>query len=143
MGGDVKWPIIGSLGTVIMIGCTRLYSRNCVRQAYITADQKRLGFQVHTMFAVAGPKVEASIHNVQLVNEEQQKMLMRAILPIKLEGMDKNLLLDADGIYYDNGKLIQLLEENKLRKENPTALYNTNTINYKSKSHSNNNSKKV
>jgi hypothetical protein len=36
-----------------------------------------------------------------------------------VEGMDKNLLLDADGIFYDNGKLIQMLESNLEKEENP------------------------
>jgi len=33
--------------------------------------------------------------------------------------MDKNLLLDADGIFYDNGKLIEILESNLEQQENP------------------------
>ena len=36
-----------------------------------------------------------------------------------VEGMDKNLLLDADGIFYDNGKLIEILESNLEQQENP------------------------
>lgn len=84
MGGDIKWPIIGMCGTAIMIVSTRLYSRNCVRQAYLTPDGRRLGFQVHTIFAVAGPKVEALVSNTTLVEKEQQKMLMRSIIPVKL-----------------------------------------------------------
>jgi hypothetical protein len=84
MGGDIKWPIIGMCGTAIMVVSTRLYSRNCVRQAYLTPDGRRLGFQVHTIFAVAGPKFEALLSNTSLVEKEQQKMLMRSIIPVKL-----------------------------------------------------------
>lgn len=123
MGGDVKWPILGMCGTAVMFFSTRLYSRNCVRQAYLSADGRRLGFQLHTIFAVAGPKVEAAVHNTSLVGREQQQLLMKQVVPVKLEGMSRNLLLDGDGIFYDNGALLRMLEDAMDKAEKPLAHY--------------------
>lgn len=121
IGGDIRWPILGAVGTFIMGACTRMYSRNCIRSAYLTEDGKRLGFQVHTIFGVAGPKFEASLNNCTLASDKQQKIAMRQLIPVQLEGLGRNLLLDGDGIYYDNGKLIKLLEANKLKTQDPFA----------------------
>ena len=141
MGGDVRWPIVGAFGTAIMIACTRMYSRNCIRSAYLTEDGKRLGFQVHTIFGVAGPKVEASISNCILASDEQQKIVMRQLIPVQLEGLTRNLLLDGDGIYYDGGKLIKLLEANKLKKQDPFAYVKEQKVQRKQTFNTNTNKK--
>lgn len=123
LGGDIKWPILGMCGTAVMFFSTRLYSRNCVRQAYLTPDGKRLGFQLHTIFAVAGPKVEAAVPNCHLVGRQQQTLVMKQVIPIKLEGMTRNLLLDGDGIFYDSGVLVKMLEDNADKVEKPLQHY--------------------
>ena len=108
-GGDPSWGYIGIAGTVIIFYCTREYSQHAAYYAYETADGKRLGFQLHTMLGFPGRKIEASIGNVRLANTMSSSM-GSSFVPLRVEGVGKNVLIDRDCTYYANGRLMELLK---------------------------------
>ena len=108
-GGDPSWGYIGMAGTVIIFYCTREYSQHAAYYAYETADGKRLGFQLHTMLGFPGRKIEASIGNVRLANTMSSGM-GSSFIPLRVEGVGKNVLIDRDCTYYANGRLMELLK---------------------------------
>jgi hypothetical protein len=108
-GGDPTWGYLGAVGTVVIFYATREYSNHAAYFVYETADGKRIGFQLHTMLGFPGRKIEASIGNVRLANTMASGM-GSSFVPLRVEGVDKNVLIDRDGTYYGNGRLYALLK---------------------------------
>ena len=103
------WGYVGAAGTVAIFYATREYSNHAAYYVYETADGKRIGMQMHTMLGFPGRKIEASIGNVRLANT----LLATggsSYVPLRVEGVDKNVLIDRDGTYYANGRLHELLK---------------------------------
>jgi len=109
LGGDPRWSIAGFMGTTLIFYCTREYSNHAALYAYESADGQRLGFQMYTMIGHPGRKIEANIGNVRLANTVAFNLGSDSFVPLRIEGVSKNVLLDKDGTYYSNNRLKELL----------------------------------
>ena len=108
-GGDPRWGFVGAAGTLLIFYATREYSSHAAYYVYETADGRRLGFQLHTILGLPGRKIEASIGNVRLANTIASST-GSSFVPLRVEGVGKNVLIDRDGTYYANGRLMELLQ---------------------------------
>jgi hypothetical protein len=50
LGGDPTWGYLGAMGTCLIFFVNREYSQHAARICYETADGKRIGFQMYSMF---------------------------------------------------------------------------------------------
>eukprot|EP01041_Mallomonas_annulata_P000765 gene765-1460_t len=111
MGGDVAWGSIGLFGTGLIFYFTREYAIHAVRRCYLTADNKRLGFQVHTILGYSGRKYEVPIGNAKFL--PARSVFMSSVLPVSIKGFNKNLLIDPLGTFYHDEKLKKLLSSSE------------------------------
>ena len=152
LGGDPMWGLAGSFGTGIIFYCAREYAHHTAYYVYETADGLRLGFQMHTILGFPGRKIEASIHNIRIINPVGGITLGSSLIPLRVEGVGKNVLIDRDCTFYANNRLMKLLEgvtEESGNSNNTDAAMNQiskdsklNRIDYFSKAYNKRKSKK-
>lgn len=115
MGGDLRWPAFGALGTGLVFFLTNTYSRHAVRHAYESKDGMRVGFQMYTMFGQPGHKIEVLKKNAYFNTTKGGAGLSNTVIPLRVEGVSKNVLINSDGIFYDNASFLDMLDKNTLR----------------------------
>ncbi|RYY83652.1 hypothetical protein EON63_10780 [archaeon] len=54
LGGDPSWSYLGLAATGLFVYFTRHFAHQTVYQSYLSADGKRMGFQVHNLFGSPG-----------------------------------------------------------------------------------------
>ena len=78
-------------------------------EVWESADAKRLGFQLHSVFGGGGRKLEVPVWSVKLLNSRTSKGT--SLLPVYVAALDKNIVLDRSGTFYEEGKLLKMLEQ--------------------------------
>lgn len=131
IAGDPMWGSFGAFATGFFLYFSRTFAHHSVFQCYETADHKRIGFQMHTMFGKPGRKFEVSVGNARFISrdngmtrsaeeEEAQKsgggavfrkIMSSSLVPVVINGFKGNALFDADGKFYDKDRLVKLLTE--------------------------------
>lgn len=120
LGGDPFWGFFGTAMTGLFLYFTRHFAHNSVYQCYLTADGARLGFQVHNMFGLPGRKFEVPMKMVKLMDKTFNKsqiyeekrtsfIFNTSLTPVKVEGINGNLLLDQVGLREHSAKLVDIL----------------------------------
>lgn len=107
MLADPMWETLGLMGTGLIFFLSSVFTRLTIRRAYLSSDGKRLGFETYTMLGGGGRKIEAPLGNVSmepLGNKPNASWLRIAII-----GLEKPLLMAADGIFHNRPELIRLL----------------------------------
>lgn len=110
-GGDPRWGYAGAFGTGLIFYCNRTYAHNTVKRAYETSDGERLGFQMHNMLGQLGRKIEVNKNNARLANVNMT--FATSLIPLRVEGIGPNVLLDQTGTYKEDKRLMDILEENR------------------------------
>jgi hypothetical protein len=129
LAGDPFWGTFGSFATGAIVFFARSFAHSSVYQAYETADHKRIGFQMHTIFGKPGRKVEVEVGNVRFLQKNNQivrsnepgaampesgfvsKVTASSYVPIKVEGIVGNVIVDITADYYDKTRFIQLIND--------------------------------
>lgn len=121
LGGDPTWGYYGLAATAAFLYCSRRFAHQTVYQAYLSADKRRLGFQMHNVFGEPGRKIEVSLGKARftdpkmtaerVLSEEGMKSYIgnSSLVPVQVEGISGNVLLDKDGLKQHNQKLMHLL----------------------------------
>jgi hypothetical protein len=104
------WGMFGYVATTGIFVATYAYSHRVVHTAYESKDGQRLGFQRHNILGQAGYKVEALPSNVKFGHEVYRTTLM----PVQVKGIDSFVLLDRDGVYYDNGRIFNMIQKSSV-----------------------------
>ena len=118
MGGDPLWGIIGGIGTGLMLYSTRTYANHSIYKAYETLDKERLGIQLYNMFGNPGRKVEFSHRSIRKVDIKGGNYFGSSTYPVRVTGMNYNILIDTTGKFYENKKLLDIAENNYLAYKN-------------------------
>ncbi len=126
LGGDPSWGYAGLLATGLFVYFTRHFAHQTVYQAYLSADHRRLGFQMHNLFGNPGRKIEVSVGNAKFLDAQMNKdklfgkaqpgraknwLLNSSLLPLRVEGIKGNVLVDQQGMLQHDCKLLTLLSE--------------------------------
>ena len=139
LAGDPMWGSFGAFATGFFLYFARTFAHHSIFQCYETADHKRIGFQMHTMFGKPGRKFEVSIGNARFIarnnamtrtTEEEEamkgrgaifsKILSTSLVPVVVNGFQGNALFDAEGKFYDKDRLVTLLlEPQAVKKAEP------------------------
>lgn len=130
LGGDPMWAGFGFIGTGLMFFSTRQYAIHTTRRAYLSEDGQRLGFQMYNVHGSLGRKIEVSLHNARLAifndggndNRGLINRMSSSLIPCRVEGINSNILLDRTGTFYENGKLMQIMEANTEAKKSMIAM---------------------
>jgi hypothetical protein len=115
-GGDPRWGYAGAFGTGLIFYCNRTYAHNTVKRAYETSDGERLGFQMHNMLGQLGRKVEVNKSNARLA--QVNMTLATSLIPLRVEGIGPNVLLDQTGTFKEDKRLMDILKENRDNTDN-------------------------
>lgn len=97
-------------GDIISL-CLRLLSqmyRACC-QVWESADTSRLGFKLHTVLGGEGRRVEVPRHSVRLLSS--RAVQSTSLIPIYVAGLDRNIVLDRAGTFFENERLMRILEQ--------------------------------
>lgn len=133
IAGDPMWGSFGAFATGFFLYFARTFAHHSIFQCYETADHKRIGFQMHTMFGHPGRKFEVSIGNARFISrnngmtrsaEEEEavnggvfrKILSTSLVPVVVNGFKGNALFDAEGKFYNKERLVSLLLEPQVLK---------------------------
>lgn len=100
------WIGLGFLGTGCIFYFTKAFSDRAIYSVYENTVTNRLGFQMHTIFGYPGRLIEVYPINVKFGKEN----LRTSLMPLIVKDLDIIILLDKDGIYYDNGRLVTILQ---------------------------------
>lgn len=119
LSGDPRLGVAGAIGTLLIFYSTRTYATRACFAAWESADKQRLGFQLHSMLGGEGRKFEVPLRNAIAVNYAPSKKT--SLMPVQIIGLSKNIVLDRTGTFYEDGKLLHILEANAAAKRNPTA----------------------
>jgi hypothetical protein len=111
LGGKPIYGYAGLVVTGFLAVVTRTYAHNAIRYSYVSADGQRLGFQMHTMLGFPGHKIEAKPANVEF---EENAKVRGGVVRLKIKGLDKFVLLDYDGDYFDDGVFKKILAKQKI-----------------------------
>lgn len=130
ISGDPMWGTFGAFATGFFLYFARTFAHHSIFQCYETADHRRIGFQMHTMFGKPGRKFEVSVGNARFISrnnpmvrtaEEEElmkaksalfnKILSTSLVPVVVQGFKGNALFDAEGKFYDKDRLVALLME--------------------------------
>lgn len=130
LAGDPTWGYFGMFATGIMVYFARHFSHRMLYQVYISPDKRRIGFQFHNMFASPGRKVEVSLGKAQFLSPldpnfvnalkdenteiatKSGSLLSSSLVPVKVQGIDGNVLIDKEGLVKNRqaaGELIEIL----------------------------------
>lgn len=118
------WGYVGVAATGLIIYFTRHFAHNVVYQAYITGDQKRVGFQVHNLFGNPGRKFEVQVGNAKFLSDVQMLELQQdtnpaplrkslfnsSLIPLRVEGVEGNVLIDREGMIRGTESTEKLIE---------------------------------
>lgn len=110
MGGDPRWGMAGAFGTGLMFYFTREFAHHAARKAYETRDGKRIGFIMHNVMGGIGKKVEVSVGNARVIRKDGSAF-GASLLPVRVKGLGKNVLVDSKGKFYWSRRLFELLRE--------------------------------
>lgn len=110
MGGDPRWGMAGAFGTGLMFYFTREFAHHAARKAYETRDGKRIGFIMHNVMGGIGKKVEVSVGNARVIRKDGSAF-GASLLPVRVKGLGKNVLVDSKGKFYWSRRLFELLKE--------------------------------
>lgn len=110
MGGDPRWGMAGAFGTGLMFYFTREFAHHAARKAYETADGERIGFVMHNIMGGMGKKIEVSVGNARVI-KKQGSTFGASLLPVRVKGLGKNVLVDSKGKFYWSRRLFELLKE--------------------------------
>lgn len=110
-------PTFGYVGTAASFGLayfTKYFANHVVYSAYLTKDQKRIGFQVHNMFGSPGKIMEVDVGNAKFNTlldgkEQQNKLLSSSYYPIKVKGLDSLLLVEKEGFSDKSSTVVKTL----------------------------------
>lgn len=80
LGGDPMWAFFGSFASGFFFYFTRTFANHSVYQCYESSDNKRIGFQMHTILGYPGRKFEVNIGNARFISKSNSLVL----------GMDQN-----------------------------------------------------
>lgn len=132
LAGDPFLAYFGTFATGFIAYFGRSYAHHSIYQCYETADSKRIGFQVHTIFGYPGRKFEVNTGNARFIRQLNaltastdelkaadsksgilDSMLKTSLIPVVVDGIDGNLLIDQNGKFYNKERLVELLQESK------------------------------
>ncbi len=69
----------------------------------MSEDKKRIGFQVHNILGLPGNKYEVALGKAHFLNpldlksDGRKGLMASAYAPVKVDGINRNLLFDKDG----------------------------------------------
>ena len=110
MGGDPRWGMAGAFGTGLMMYFTKEFAHHAARRAYETSDGKRIGFVMHNIMGGMGKKVEVHVGNARVI-DRKGSTFGASLIPVRVKGLGKNVLLDDKGAFYEERRLFSLLSE--------------------------------
>jgi hypothetical protein len=113
LGGDARVAFVGLVGTGLIFYSTHLYATRACNKAWISADRKRLGFQLHTAFGGNGRKIEVPIVQARTINWKASEKTQ--LLPVRIIGLNFNIVLNRTGTYFESSKLLEILADNEQR----------------------------
>jgi len=145
------WAAFGISMTMMVLYFSRKYANSAILQAYESADGKRIGVQMHTILGFPGKKIEFPIGSAKLFEPKEHyfdpnhvptksekgivgKLFSSNQIPIQVNGFPTNLVVDKQGTYYENFRLLDLLTP-KEAQDVVQAVEKEERINWK---HSNN-----
>lgn len=112
LGGDPRWGYVGAFTGGLVFYSTMWLAHSSVYRAYLTEDNLRVGFQLYNLVGQPGRKIECLISNIRWKDNKEQTSLGSSYTPIRVKGIDHNILLDKSGEHFENRKLIEILNEN-------------------------------
>lgn len=112
LSGDPAWGFMGAFGTGLIFFCNRQFAHNVVKSAYET-EEGRIGFQMHTMLGFPGRKIEARPASISVGVPSK---FGSALVPLRIDGLGKNVLIDNNGTFLENGRLLTVIATAKSAK---------------------------
>ena len=100
----------GVWNRLVMFYFTRQFAHHAARKAYETRDGKRIGFVMHNVIGGIGKKVEVSVGNARVIRKDGSAF-GASLLPVRVKGLGKNVLIDSKGKFYWSRRLFDLLKE--------------------------------
>ena len=113
LAGDPMWGYAGVVGTGMILYSTYMFATHAVNRAYLTSDKKRIGFQIHDMWGNPGRILEVKLGLAKKVTIPGIISKNSSYIPVKIEGRDKNVILDESGRFEYDGELLRLLDESQ------------------------------
>jgi len=112
LGGDPRWGYVGAFTGGLVFFSTKWLAHSLVYRAYLTEDNLRVGFQLYNIVGQPGRKIECLISNIRWKDGKEQTSLGSSYTPIRVKGIEHNILLDKSGEHFLNRKLIEILNNN-------------------------------
>jgi len=111
-GNEGLWAHVGLVGTGALFFLTWDYARHAVHSAYLSADNNKLSFVMHNMIGSPGRVLVANVNEVHKLTP--MNIFASNLLPVRIQSMNKNIVLDPNGKYYEEDKLLlKLLDQGK------------------------------
>ena len=111
MGGDPMWGYMGLGLSALITITTREFARHAVYKAYVSPDGFRLGFQMHNLLGSLGRKIEAKPTSITVGEGSKSR---ENLLPLHIQGVDKNVLVDMRGDFYGSNVLQSMITDQKI-----------------------------
>ena len=105
LAGDPLWGIAGAAGTGMILYSTYMFATHAVRRAYLSADGKRIGFQIHNVWGNPGRIMEVGLGLAKAVKIPGFLSSSSSYIPVKIEGIQKNIILDHSGRWENDKKV--------------------------------------
>lgn len=127
LGGDPTWGVFGVVASTGLLFMSGHYAHQSVYRVYLTSNNQRIGFQVHTIFGYPGKKYEMQLGNARLVNRKQVQefsntnakisdfqegksgFLNSSLIPIQVPTKNTNLVIDRSGLRPGDRRVLDAL----------------------------------
>lgn len=117
-GSDPNIGFVGTAATVLMAWLTRYFAHRAVYRLFVSPDEKFIIIQTHTMLGFPGKKFQIPIGNAAFIrpletflSQSRKKLFASSYLPIKVDGISGNLLVEPAGFVDIKSPLLKLLEK--------------------------------
>jgi hypothetical protein len=102
----------------------KYFANQAVLKISISDDKKFVFLQTHTILGLPGSKYQVPVGNVAFImpfkealeESKKKKFFSSSYLPMKIEGLKGNYLVEADGFEDATTPLMHLLEKNAMDK---------------------------
>jgi len=126
LGGDPRWGYVGAFTGGLVFYSTKWLAHSSVYRAYLTEDNLRVGFQLYNIFGKPGRKIECLVSNIRWKDNKEHTSLGSSYTPIRVKGIEHNILIDKAGEHFHNRKLIEILNNNSnINNGNSSITLNT------------------
>jgi hypothetical protein len=117
-GSDPAIGYVGTAATLLIGWITRYFAHRAVYRLFVSPDEKFIIIQTHTLLGFPGKKLQIPTGNATFIrplavflSQSEKKMFGTSYLPVKVDGISGNFLVEPSGFLNIKSPLLALLEK--------------------------------